>query len=625
MAGLNIPKRSELPRGTFLGDVNNARLDAQANLSDYAERASGVAGDMLFGEDTGDGMLKDLAYGLVPGGSLFQRATTGTRPGLLDFADFVPGGGTGLKFAMMPIAPAFSRDLLKGGKNRLGKTVKNLADTYEARNYVHRVHRTRKENARSIDKQGLLVGDRNKNYGKNTGDTDKYPASVWLGFDPTNVPVLQYYYTHGPDTRKQLTTYRVRIPREVYNNTPRVKFEGDRFGKPKIVGKGESSITRETARRTGNEALIDVFANDIPPEWLRRIPPDEFEKLAKQREHRESLVDLYYKFYGDMENGVTPHDLSRFERDVLDVKPSLSERTKPSLLGLPMESVSENLSEQLGLHSGVNGKYRPAPSKVFDELLDRDLIRITRPEKAMQSQTGNWKDLIETSEDASNYTGRGSISRGHLFDEQYGSMRFPSVGERTYRWDRYKAELESLGGSPASAHLKAMPDYTVDWGTGDIYPFGEDMLTPKQIAGAISRPILVQGKKSPIQTLNELIKNPSEMSFDTGYSLSRLLSESSNPSGILEYFDKQNIPRKDVAYQHLRFRTKPGSIARGSLEWAPKNEILKAQNLRKNNLIARATEPDRVLSQVRRGLKSVARQKYDYNDKTLFEIMNGGL
>lgn len=90
MAGLNIPKRSELPRGTFLGDVNNARLDAQAKLSDYAERASGVAGDMLFGEDTGDGMLKDLVYGLVPGGSLFQRATTGTRPGLLDFADFVP-------------------------------------------------------------------------------------------------------------------------------------------------------------------------------------------------------------------------------------------------------------------------------------------------------------------------------------------------------------------------------------------------------------------------------------------------------------------------------------------------------------------------------------------------------
>lgn len=116
MAGLNIQKRSELPRGTFLGDVNNARLDAQAKLSDYAERASGVAGDMLFGEDTGDGMLKDLAYGLVPGGSLFQRATTGTRPGLLDFADFVPGGGTAVKAASLFVP----MDLVKSLAKRTG-------------------------------------------------------------------------------------------------------------------------------------------------------------------------------------------------------------------------------------------------------------------------------------------------------------------------------------------------------------------------------------------------------------------------------------------------------------------------------------------------------------------------
>lgn len=123
MAGLNIPKRSELPHGTFLGDVNKARLDAQAKLSDYAERASGVAGDMLFGEDTGEGVLKDLAYGLVPGGSLFQRATTGTRPGLLDFADFVPGGGTAAKAASLFVP----MDLVKGIAKRAG------ADGFESK------------------------------------------------------------------------------------------------------------------------------------------------------------------------------------------------------------------------------------------------------------------------------------------------------------------------------------------------------------------------------------------------------------------------------------------------------------------------------------------------------------
>lgn len=116
MVGLNIPKRSELPHGTFLGDVNKARLGAQEKLSDYAERASGVAGDMLFGEDTGEGVLKDLAYGLVPGGSLFQRATTGTRPGLLDFADFIPGGGTALKGASLFVP----MDLVKSLAKRVG-------------------------------------------------------------------------------------------------------------------------------------------------------------------------------------------------------------------------------------------------------------------------------------------------------------------------------------------------------------------------------------------------------------------------------------------------------------------------------------------------------------------------
>lgn len=634
MAGLNIPKRSELPRGTFLGNVNNARLDAQAKLSDYAERASGVAGDMLFGEDTGAGVLKDLAYGLVPGGSLFQRAMTGTMPGALDYLDVVPGVGTGLKFAMTPIAAAFSRDLLKGGKNRLGKTAKNVAQTREARDFVHRVHRTRKENVPSIDRNGLLVGDKNKNYGKNTGDTDEYPASVWLGFDPTNVPVLQYYYTKSPDTRKQLATYRVRIPRDVYNSTPRVKFEGGRGGTPKIVGKGESSITTETARRTGNETLIDVFANSIPPEWLYEIPQDEFERLVKRREHRESLVDLYNKFYGDMETEITPHDLSKFERNVLDIEPSLATRTKPSLIGLPMEPVNEELSESLGMYSGLAGKYRPAPSRVFDELLDRDQIRITRPEEAMQSQTGNWKDLIETSEKASDYTGRGAISRGHLYDDHYGSMQFPPISERTYRWDRYRAALEE-GGSPAEAHSRAIPNFIVDWGTGEPRPLGEDMLTPFERRvlgiehkgpivneGAISRPELMKGKASLIQQLRDLVDNPSGLAFANGHSISRILSQTDNPSYYLEYIDKRNLPQKDDAYHHLSFTTKPGSISRGTKDWAPSNEILKAQNIRKNNPFATANHPENVLSQVRRGLRAVVRPKDNYYNKTLYEIMN---
>ena len=79
MAGLNIPRREQLENGPKLSDLNKARLKAQDRLSDYAERAAVKGADAAFGEDTGDSLLEDLAYGAVPGGSLFQRAKTRTR------------------------------------------------------------------------------------------------------------------------------------------------------------------------------------------------------------------------------------------------------------------------------------------------------------------------------------------------------------------------------------------------------------------------------------------------------------------------------------------------------------------------------------------------------------------
>lgn len=113
MAGLNIPKREQLENGPKLSDLNKARLKAQDRLSDYAERAAVKGADVAFGEDTGDSLLEDLAYGAVPGGSLFQRAKTGTRPGLLDFADFIPGGGTALKGASLFVPMDLVRSLAK--------------------------------------------------------------------------------------------------------------------------------------------------------------------------------------------------------------------------------------------------------------------------------------------------------------------------------------------------------------------------------------------------------------------------------------------------------------------------------------------------------------------------------
>lgn len=114
MAGLNIPKREQLENGPKLSDLNKARLKTQDKLSDYAERAAVKVADVAFGEDTGNSLLEDLAYVAVPGGSLFQRAKTGTRPGLLDFADFIPGSGA-LK-VMLPIAVKPTLSAMKAGE-----------------------------------------------------------------------------------------------------------------------------------------------------------------------------------------------------------------------------------------------------------------------------------------------------------------------------------------------------------------------------------------------------------------------------------------------------------------------------------------------------------------------------
>lgn len=595
MATLNIPVRKRRDAE----DLRNEIVQA----GQKAGEAASLAGQMLFGEDTGSSIGEDLAYGAVPGGSLFQRAMTGTMPGLLDYVDVVPGVGAGLKFAMTPIALAFSRDLLKGGRARLGKTAKNIAETREARDYIHRVHRTRSKNEASIDKYGLLAGNSNKNYGKNTGDTYAYPPSVWLGFDPTNVPVLQYYYTAGPTTRKELATYRVRIPRGVYNNTPRVKFEGDRSGTPRVVGKGESSITNETARRTGNKALIDVFSSSIPPEWLSKIPKDEFERLVQKRDDREKLTDLYNKFYGDMDSEPSVHDLSRF-KEFIESKPSLEARTKPMLIGLPMEPISEELSESIATHNAVDKlKHMPSPSIKLRELLNRDNIQITKPEGGLFN---TWKDIIESANKDIGVA-EGSVSRGHTFDDQFGGMQFPTTRERNYDWNTYRKKVEA-GLSPAIAHEISMPKYTVDFSDLSVKPNPSVGLSPYERSllgikdegayrGAISRPMEQQDwsvSRHISDLMNSIKDTPEGFDFMATEDLHRLLSTIDNPSIYLERLAKTRHKRLKDITGDLIFHTNRGHIARGvdagpiidKNPYGNKNWLLKVQEMKREHPVA---------------------------------------
>lgn len=104
MPALNIPKRKKMTAESLYEKATSA--------GDKLGRAASLGSQMLFGEDTGEGMAKDLAYGAVPGGSLYQRAMTGTKAGMLDYLDVVPGVGTvgGLsKAASLAVLP----DLVK--------------------------------------------------------------------------------------------------------------------------------------------------------------------------------------------------------------------------------------------------------------------------------------------------------------------------------------------------------------------------------------------------------------------------------------------------------------------------------------------------------------------------------
>ena len=303
-----IPKREDLPEGRSLKDiVNSLHPEIREPVEEVGNLAK-LGYDIATGEDA-----EGLPFGveMIPGVSLAAKLRQGKAPGLLDFIDIPSFKGLGALKAMPPIVGTL-KELKEGG--RLGKTLRNIEKAKEARNFVHRVHRTHAKDAKSIDNKGLLVGDDNPNYSRNTGDTDRYPPSVWMGVDPTNIPVMQHYFTQQGDKGVDKTrTFAVRIPRDVYNQSPRVKWEGGRSGTPQVVwGKGNPSLSPETARWTGNQAKIDMMVGSIPKEWLSRIPQKKIHELVDKRLAREAgdklreLMQNNAEYDGNFYTGGTP-------------------------------------------------------------------------------------------------------------------------------------------------------------------------------------------------------------------------------------------------------------------------------------------------------------------------------
>lgn len=430
-----IPKRSPKTSAT--------------DLNEFAKTAGSTAASAAYpimlgltGEDTGDEWYEDLAYGAVPGGALVQRAKTGTIPGLLDL---LPGDvGAGARLAMLPIAKFGAEEITKGAA-RMGKSARN---TEKALNpYVERWHRTRSKNDFSIGKKGLLAGGNNPNYGKNTGDHDALPLpAVWLGTSPSEIPVLQYYATHLPH---EVSTYRVRIPKEEYYSTPRMKWDTGYRGNAsdvRIVGKGENSLTGEVGRRTGNESLIDLYGSDIPPKYLEKIPNDEIEKLSEHAKEME-----WYKNEHGTGNETMSELGNSIVRDEMNNWMPASERFYLSDFSMPKTSDFQYRSPYEALVAAnrhIMGAENGIPKYGYRVLSGDMPTKFDTKAEYYPKPEVKFKDPTAVS--------RGHVSRGWQSAVAEPDNKFDPKN-RMFNWELYNDIIEQEGGSPAKAAAHAAP------------------------------------------------------------------------------------------------------------------------------------------------------------------------
>lgn len=270
-----IPKRSPKTSATDLNEFAKTAGSAAASAA-YPIMLG------LTGEDTGDEWYEDLAYGAVPGGALVQRAKTGTIPGLLDM---LPGElGAGARLAMLPIAKFGAEEIAKGAA-RMGKSARNTEKALVKESgdnpYVF-YHRTSKEHADDIKREGLDRNSRNK--GENTWDSDELPDVNWLSPSPSNIPVLRWPLHNKPETVAQ---FKVTLPRDFYDNAIKYHFpDGRGYGTAEMVKKGDLGISQEA-----NYPII-MLGDDVPPQFLEEMPLDEVRELVKAEDKTEDLINI---------------------------------------------------------------------------------------------------------------------------------------------------------------------------------------------------------------------------------------------------------------------------------------------------------------------------------------------
>lgn len=481
-----------------------------------------------------------LAESLIPTFSLQAKLKQGKMPGLADLLD-IPNP---LK-AMGPIA--FTLKELRSGA-RMGKTLRNIEKAKDARKYVTAYHKTPNKNVANIDKEGLKL--QHPDYGANTSDTDAYSPMIWLSGHPTFIPVLRRY----GDGLDETTTYKVKIPRKEFYDTPRMMMPQGRSGPKVMAAKGEPSWSKEA-----HKYVINTYGKDIPPEYLEKM--DNADRLAsiskteRQGNLRSFVADLVEsgkipsyipKKYGVPASGdfigynrgqrpISNSQLGNIVQDEMRTNfPPVKER-----LGYGLAEAASGASKKLKNESIP--KYPASPYNTLKGFMDVPFKDKKPPFKSrleleMSPLVVESKPKFEP----------GAISRGVDDTEDMTEIKIPPK-DRMFNWTLYNTRRQALDDTPLKAAYAALPKVVYKNGDPiDRYPYYRVTLSE----GAVSR-----GDKPDWPNLEKAKLDP------RGYLEN--FSQPNKSKALEKIFSSPSLSDLSEELSQERFRTTTGSIKRG--------------------------------------------------------------
>lgn len=535
-----IPKREDLPEGRSLYEV--AKTLAPNVVKEFETPYNEVknTGKLLYNAAMGED-AEGLPFGaeFIPGVSLTAKLKQGKTPGLFDILD-VPSfkGLTGLKTlgAMVPIGTTLAE--LQQGK-RMGKSLRNIEKAKDARKYITTYHKTRNENVPNIDSEGLKL--QHPTYGVNTTDSYEFSPMIWLSGHPTSIPVLRRY----GDGLDETTTYKVKIPRKEFYETPRMMMPQGRGGQKVMAAKGEPSWSKE-----GGKYIINTYGKDIPPEYLTKM--DYGEKLASvvktdiQDATRDVVADLVEsgEIPGDIvkKYGVPPSEkFIRYGMQTRGMRPA----SKSELGNIVQDEMRTNfppvterrgygLAEAAAVASDIikafsSPKYNMSPFNALFDAMNQPFHAKTPPFKSRLELAMN-----PPKEDPKPKFRPGAVSRG-INSEIYSTPK-----DRAFNWAAYK-DSRALGYTPQRAAYEAVPRIVYKNGDPTDPYYGYELNLPQ---GAISRG-----------------ETPSQEYTQGGFL--DAFSQSDKSRALEKVFSSKSLSRLKSELEKEIFKVPTGSITRG--------------------------------------------------------------